>query len=333
MERFRTIVTPDKLVPSVRYEDPIMILGSCFAEEIGSRLEKYKFNVQVNPFGILYNPVSIAICLQRLISAESYVGSDLVTDHEVWHSFDHHGRFSHTDQSICLNRINDQLKSSSAFLRQTRYLIITFGSARVFHLTGEGRVISNCHQFPANKFETELLRVGDIVHSWQRILSELTLLSPEIRIILTISPVRYLKEGAQGNQVSKATLILADWELAERVPGVYYFPSYEIFMDDLRDYRFYGKDLVHPGDLGTEYIWDRFQEACLDPANQPVMNEVQELLKATNHRPRGHKTAAYHKFLETHLSMAESLQVKYPFMSFQAEVNYFKDQLTVFTGM
>ncbi|MCD6332213.1 MAG: GSCFA domain-containing protein, partial [Bacteroidales bacterium] len=308
MMRFRTEVTPEPLNRLIDYRHNLMFIGSCFTEHIGNKMYALKFKTDMNPFGIVYNPASIAIQLQRLLKAEPYHAKDLFQHDDLWHSFDFHSRFSHIDRDVCLELINRQLTSSAEFLRKTDFLFITFGTAVTFHLADSGEVVSNCHKLPADRFETELLRVGEIVHAFQRVLGDCRKINNDLQVILSVSPVRYLKEGPLGNQVSKATLLLACSELSERMEYVHYFPAYEVFMDDLRDYRFYDSDLVHPSKSGIDYIWKLFQNSCLDPHAGEVIREVEAVVKAARHKHTGQVTPKHQKFLEKYLVLTKSLQ-------------------------
>jgi len=187
--------------------------------------------------------------------------------------------------------------------------------------------VTNCHKVPESHFEQELLRVGDVVYTYRKILSDCFRINPGLQVILTVSPIRYLKEGPLGNQVSKSTLLLACYELVQKMPRVHYFPAYEIFMDDLRDYRFYDTDLIHPGEAGIEYVWFRFVESCMDQGNLPVMEDVDRLVRAIGHRPRDGKSQKHRDFLQSGLDRAEELQVRYPFMDLRKEIDYFRSAL------
>ncbi len=328
MVKFRTEVEIPPLPDPVRYDDKILLMGSCFTEHIGKMLDRYRFQIDLNPFGVVYNPASIAIGINRLLKPDPYRHEELFQHDDLWHSYDHHSRFSGSDSESCLNHMNEQLVRAAEFLRKAKFLILTFGTARVYRLAESGRVVTNCHKVPALQFEQELLRVGDIVYTYQRILADCFRINPDLNVILTVSPIRYLKEGPLGNQVSKSTLLLACSELMQKIPKVHYFPAYEIFMDDLRDYRFYDTDLIHPGEAGIDYVWYRFVESCMDPGNLPVMEDVDRLIKAIGHRSRDLKSPRHREFLKTGLDRAQALQVRYPFMDLRQEIEYFRSALS-----
>ncbi len=320
---FRTEVVPKLLSPPIRYADPVMLIGSCFTEHVGNRMNIFKFNTDLNPFGIVYNPASVAAQINRLMNPEPYTIDSLVIHLDLWHSPDHHGRFSHPSAGICIREINEQLVKSSCFLRKAKFLLITLGSARAYYFKDSNRLAANCHQMPGDKFVSRMLEVEEIVRNFADVLQKLIARTPEIRIIFNVSPVRYWKYGYFDNQVSKATLILAIRRLTETFREVAYFPSYELFMDDLRDYRFYETDLLHPGAAGVNYVWDKFCQACFDRKTRQVMIEVESLLKACGHRSKGFNTPSHLGFLEQNLKKAHDLQARYPDLDFRREIQFF----------
>ena len=319
----RTEVKIDRSDSPFAYGKGIMFMGSCFSEHIGERLKERKFKIDLNPFGILYNPVSIASGIQRLIQREPYTEEDLFYHQGWWHSFDHHSTFSNADRQTCLDMINQRLSISSDFLRNSEYIFVTFGTARVFHQISTGKVVSNCHQVPAREFETQLLRVGDIVRMYSMLVQEVASINKKIKWVFTISPVRHWKNGPEGNQVSKATLLLAVSELKERLQQVGYFPAYEIFMDDLRDYRYYADDMIHPGSQGVDYTWKKFAEVYIDHKANSQMKSVESLIRSKNHRPRNPDSDEYRKFTLKQYEAAEKLANENPDIDLSEFLNYF----------
>lgn len=312
MKVFRTEVTPDQPAWEITHSGALMMMGSCFAEHIGNKMIERLFKVDLNPFGVLFNPVSIAGGIQRMITAQEYTVEDLFFYQGLWHSFDHHSRFSGTDPLEVLDGINKRLRNSSANLRQIKSIFITFGSARVYHYSKTGRVVSNCHKVPAGEFQNQLLRVGDIVRLYTRIFQELWHFNPDLNIVLTVSPVRYWKDGPNGNQVSKATLLLAVSEMVKDFDSISYFPAYEIFMDDLRDYRFYGQDMLHPGQSGIDYTWDKFSGCYYSDETRNIIARIEKIIKAKSHIPRNPETEAYRKFQKQLEEKIQSLKSDYP---------------------
>lgn len=316
MSSFRTEITPDNPGWTIHYDNQLLMMGSCFAENVGNELKTRLFQVDLNPFGVLFNPVSIAGGMQRLIQNNPYETDDLFFRDGLWHSFDHHSRFSGTDPNEVLQNINLRLKGSAHVLSQATVFFITFGTARVYHHIQSGRVVANCHKLPAAEFNTSLLRVGDIVKLYTRIIQDILQVNPTIQIVLTVSPVRHWKDGANGNQLSKATLLLAVSELVKNIVNVSYFPAYEMFMDDLRDYRFYAEDLIHPGSSGIAYIWEKFCACYFSEEAQTIMKRVEKIQKDRAHIPLNPESDTYRLFQEQVNKKMHALQSDFPQLNF-----------------
>ena len=250
-----TIVAPDF---SIDYNSKLMMLGSCFAENIGSKFSYYKFDVDVNPCGIIYNPLSVANVLRLIMEGKRFEKNDLRKVGEKWVSLYHHGAFSSTDPDECLSRINGRLEKAAEELCSLDLLVITWGTAWVYKHVRENMIVSNCHKIPAQEFERSRLSVENIVEEYVELIERLREINPGLRILFTVSPIRHWKDGAHGNQLSKATLLLAIDQLREKLEYVYYFPAYEIVLDELRDYRFYADDMLHVSGFTVDYIWERF---------------------------------------------------------------------------
>ncbi|GHT05488.1 hypothetical protein FACS189423_09690 [Bacteroidia bacterium] len=261
------------------------MMGSCFVENISVKMLQSGFTADVNPFGIVYNPASLAAGLQDLINRKTHTEKDLFLHEGLYHSFSHHSRFSGTTIETVLEKINTRILSSSEFLQQATVLIITFGTANVYRLVSSGEVVSNCHKLPAKVFDEKRLTVHQITGKWNELIQQLQTLNPGLKILFTVSPIRHWKDGANANQLSKATLLLVIQELTTTNPQCYYFPSYEIMLDDLRDYRFYADDLIHPNSQAMDYIWEKFGEAYFDNKTREVIREYEKKQKTLNHRP------------------------------------------------
>ncbi len=282
MELYTRILLP-KARFSFSYEDQVVMMGSCFAENIGRKLEENKFRVDINPFGTLYNPASVAEGLQMLLRPERFTSGDLFRHEGVYHSFTHHSRFSAPSEEECLGQINNRLSESSDFLRKATRLVITLGTAFVYRLKSDGRIVSNCHKLPEKMFDRQRLSAREIVEDWKPLLLALWEQNPALKILFTVSPIRHWKDGAHENQLSKATLLLATDALQKDYPGrIAYFPAYEILMDELRDYRFYADDMLHPSPLAIDYIWGRFTENFLSTATSAILKEWGDIQKAIN---------------------------------------------------
>lgn len=275
------LVTPVNVPPAqlrIGFDTPLLLLGSCFTDEIGTRLQHAGFDVLCNPFGTLYNPLSISACLRRAESGEPFDERDLVFHDGLCHSWHHHGSFSHPDAAVCLSRCNEALGRTRAFLLRRPVLLLTFGTAYAFFLNApgsphHGRVVANCHKLPAARFVRRRLTVDEIAGAFPA-------LPP---CILTVSPIRHLADGAHEGQLSKSALLLAVERLCAQ--GATYFPSYEIMLDELRDYRFYARDMCHPSDLAADIIWQRFQQAFMDDAVRARLLLNEKAFRQSQHRP------------------------------------------------
>lgn len=276
--------TPVTIEPSswmLTPDSPMLLLGSCFSDEVGSRLCAAGFDACSNPFGTLYNPLSVAACLeQALDDCELDPEAALVFHDGLWHSWMHHSRFSSPDRETCLHRCNETIHNTHAFLGRRPVLMLTFGTAWVFRHKGE--VVANCHKLPPQHFSRTRLTVDEIVDTWKPLLSRLLPLTSHI--LFTVSPIRHMADTAHGNQLSKATLLLAVDRLVQEFPSCRYFDSYELLLDELRDYRFFARDMCHPSDLAADIVFERFLQTFTTPATrqQCLLNRKQTLRVAHN---------------------------------------------------
>ena len=307
------------------YTEQTVLLGSCFAENIGKKLEENKFKTDLNPFGTLYNPSSIAEAIRMLLHPERFTGDDLFRHEGVYHSFSHHSRFSSPSETECLENINGRLFSSAEIIRKARRMIITLGTAWVYRLRSTGKIVSNCHKLPEKMFDRQMLPVDEITAEWKSLLLSLWEQNPELKILFTVSPIRHWKDGAHGNQLSKATLLLAVEQLQKDFPEqTAYFPAYEIMMDELRDYRFYADDMLHPSLQAVEYIWERFTETMLSRETQAILKEWKDIQKAINHKPFQPESEAYKHFISQTLLKMERLNEKFPYFDMTNEIAVIK---------
>ncbi|MDH6354758.1 hypothetical protein M2132_001089 [Dysgonomonas sp. PH5-45] len=316
---FRTEIEISKSPVTISHQTSVLLLGSCFVESIGNRLLANKFDVCVNPFGIQYNPLSIYNTLELALSGKIFDDKDIFLSQGLYHSFTHHGDFSHKDKSECLDKINDSCKILNEKLKTADVMFITFGTSYAYTEKKSGGVVANCHKLPANMFTRKRLSVYDIVDSWTKLIVLLRNINPQIQIIFTVSPIRHWRDGMHDNQLSKATLLLAVDSLREQIKNVYYFPSYELLLDDLRDYRFYAEDMVHPNDMAVQYIWEKFRDAYFGPDTKQVVDEWQKILKAVNHRPFNEDTCEHQQFLRQTLLRIDGFVKKYPYFHCEEE--------------
>lgn len=309
--------------------DKVMLIGSCFTDHISRRLQIHKFQVLENPNGILFNPASIANSIDSYINRKIYSETDLFLFNELWTSWDHHSKFSHPDQAICLQQINHAVKETHSFLQHTNWLIITLGSSFVYELKNESMggaqnaVAANCHKVPAQHFIHRLLSYPEVERFLNHITETVTAFNPAIQIIFTISPVRHYREGLVENNRSKALLHTAVHAMEQQYRNVAYFPSYELVIDDLRDYRFYAEDMVHPNYQATQYVWEKFTEACIDKESQELMKKLLSIHHAKNHRPIHEGSEQHQKFLASMLDKVKTISTQYAFLDMAEELKYF----------
>lgn len=304
----------------IRHADKLMLWGSCFAENIGEKLDAYKFTCDVNPFGILYNPLSIAEGIAQLYRGKRYTDADLRYDRGQWFSLMHHGSFSSPDKAVCLEAINRRMEAGEEHLKQTDWLLFTWGTARVYEWCEDGNIVGNCHKLPERLFTRRLLEVEEIVSVYTTMLGELKRMNPHLKILFTVSPIRHVRDGMHGNQVSKATLLLAADCLCRRLSYCHYFPSYEIMMDELRDYRFYADDMFHPTPLAVNYIWECFSDTAFSADTRIVMKQWDEIRRGLAHRPFDATSEAYRSFLSQILLKIERLKEKLPYLDAEKEI-------------
>lgn len=317
------------------YLKSMMLMGSCFTENIGQKLLDLKFDVDMNPFGILYNPESIANSLKILLEKRIFTEKDLFNDQGLWNSFYHHSRFSNIDRKVALDKINNRISTSHDFLESADFLIITFGTAWVYELKDTGQIVSNCHKVHASEFKRFRLKVHEITEVYRELLEEIWKFNPGVKIIFTVSPIRHWKDGAVENQLSKASLLLAIDQLirgyGDQVCS--YFPSYEIMMDELRDYRFYAEDMLHLNPVATDYIFERFSKVMISAESKEISKKILKLKKSMDHRPVNPKSNEYRDFIFSSLSQIEHLKSDFPSVDFSQERVYFEQELTRFQGL
>ncbi|MDO4703968.1 GSCFA domain-containing protein [Tannerella sp.] len=302
------------------YEHRIMMFGSCFAESIGSRLSEALFRTDINPFGTLYNPASVAMTIERLLDKTVFICDELFQYEGLYHSFFHHSSFSSLSADECLRQINERLRQSAAMLSSADRIVVTFGTAYVYRLKETSNVVANCHKLPEKHFERTRLSVEEIVSLWEPLIAKLQKEHPSLQWLFTVSPIRHWRDGAHENQLSKATLLLAVEALQQRFPEqTAYFPAYELMMDELRDYRFYADDMCHPSPTAIQYIWERFVEVCMDERTRRLLNEAEEIRRALHHRPFNPKSEAYQQFLTQTLLKIERFNEKMPYLCFEQE--------------
>ncbi|RYY72084.1 MAG: GSCFA domain-containing protein [Chitinophagaceae bacterium] len=319
---FRLEFTPKPFNVKIRHQDKLFLAGSCFTEQIGGKLAAHKFRIIDNPNGILFNPVSIAKSIISYIENKKYAETDLFFTNELWGSWEHHTRFSGTSKQASLKLINDSQEAAYSFLKEADWLLLTLGSAFVYERENN-QVVANCHKVPTDKFRKRLLSADEVITSLDGMIYRLKKFNPALKIIFTISPVRHLRDGFIENNRSKATLINAVHHMVDKFEGLHYFPAYELVMDDLRDYRFFAEDMVHPNYAATNYVWEKFVKACIDEPSQLLMKDIQGINAAVNHKAFNPASEAHKKFLQSNARHLEQLAAAHDYIDFSKEKSFF----------
>lgn len=309
--------------PGIQYSDKLLFMGSCFAENMGETLDQYKFNTLINPHGVLYNPASILTAINRYIENKVFSTDELFFSNECWNSWEHHSRYSNTDKHKCLNAINAGISEAHKFIKEADWLFITFGSAFVYKHNSTGHLVGNCHKVPQKEFTKQMMESNEIEKNHSLLLERLKSVNPKLKIIFTVSPVRYLRDGITENTLSKAQLIQAVHHLVQKHTNAFYFPAYELMMDDLRDYRFYKSDMVHPTEQAISYIFEKLMHSTFSKESKIVFEKVKDILTALHHRPFHTDTEAHRKFKVTYAERCRLLQKEYSFLNLEEELNYF----------
>ena len=319
-------ILPFQIDPSqhkISYNQKILLIGSCFTEEVGTHFKNLKFDILQNPNGILYDPISISSALASYIENKKYTADDLFFHDELWHSWQHHSAFSGIEQTTVLQKMNQSQSGANIFLKSASWLVITLGSSYHYQLKNNKEPVANCHKAPAFFFDKKLIRIDDIYLHLSGVIKNLRQYNPALKIIFTISPVRHVKDGIIENNRSKARLIEAAHSIAEQYNDVFYFPAYELVIDVLRDYRFYKNDMVHANEIAVNYVFETFCNTYMDEAAKKLITELKSLLNAMNHKPFQKESVSHKKFLETQLERAQKISRANPVIDLKKEINYF----------
>ncbi len=327
MTSFRTTFPSFESKTQISHQNPILSIGSCFAENIAGRLSNLKFQTLLNPFGIVYNPMSIKHIFEFLRSNKLFEAQDLVFDNGLWHSLLHHGDFSAPDKEWMLENLNAELERARKFIRTCDRMIITFGTATAYRYRKTEQIVANCHKIANREFEKIRLSPETIFEALNGEFQLLKSQSPNLEILLTVSPVRHIRDGFVENQRSKAALLLATERLCAKNDCCHYFPAYEIVLDDLRDYRFFSEDLVHPNKVAVDYVWAYFEKAFFENPTRTIVQKLIKLNQAIAHRPLHPDTKAHQVFLRNQLSNIELLEKDYSFLDFEVEKANFLRQI------
>ena len=322
---FTTKIPIQKSNFPIDYDSKIMLLGSCFAENMGEKFEYFKFQTIVNPFGIIFNPVSLEKLIRRSIEKRKFTENDIFFHNELWHCYDVHSELSNSDKSFFLNSLNELINSTHQQLNDSTHIIITLGTSWVYRNIESNEIVANCHKVSQKQFTKELLPINQMEESLQNIISLIHLVNPNCKFIFTVSPVRHIKDGFIENTLSKAHLITAIHSVLNRkfstsleltTQNNIYFPSYEIMMDELRDYRFYGEDMLHPNQTAIDYIWIQFFQNYISESEFGLMNDICSIQKGLNHRPFNPNTESHQKFIDGLTQKMQLIKNQYPFIKF-----------------
>ncbi|QEE48186.1 GSCFA domain-containing protein [Flavobacterium alkalisoli] len=316
--QFRTQIPVSKSNNPISYDSEIVSLGSCFAVNMGEKFNYFKFQNTINPFGILFHPVALKKFIDYSLADKEFTETDIFYHNERWHCFDAHSDLSSTDKEELLANLSNATKNTLSKLKTASHLIVTLGTAWVYRYNQKNELVANCHKVPQKEFSKELLNTTSIKEALSGIINSVKNINPSVNIIFTVSPVRHIKDGFSENQWSKSNLISSVHEtIAEVKENLAYFPSYEIMMDELRDYRFYAEDMIHPNQVAIDYIWERFAESHITLEAFTTMKEVDTVQKGMHHRSFNPESEQHKNFLLKLEQKAKSLKDKYPHIIFK----------------
>lgn len=324
---FRTEISTPPSLHMMDHTQIAMTIGSCFSQHIGQRLQKYKFKCISNPFGTVYNPVSIANLISRSISQQYVDSSSLESSQGIWVHPDFHSSLCSTDKMKTMTKINETIQAVGQWLKNADFLFITFGTSLAYIKKADGSIVANCHKIPSNQFEKIVISIDAGTAALRDAIDQLLKFNADLKIILTISPVRHLRDGAVENSFSKARLHGIVESLARDYKNnLAYFPAYEWMMDDLRDYRYYDADMIHPNEVAVEYIWQKFVEHMFDPQTSSLCKNIDAILRAAKHKPFNHGSSEHNNFVSQQMMAILELQKAYPYLDFSDEIKYFTKQ-------
>jgi len=313
--KFRTEIKLQPEINSIDYTSRLVLMGSCFSENMESKFDYFKFEQFSNPFGIIFQPKAIEKALNDCIDQKEYDEIDLLTYNDIWLSLNHHSKFNQRDPKLVLEGINEKIKKGHLALKKATHLIITLGTSWAYRWKENDSFVANCHKIPQSKFTKQLLTSEEIGESLKNIRNKVFAFNKEVQLIFTVSPVRHLKDGFTENNLSKALLLKAVHELTDK-DQIHYFPSYEMMMDDLRDYRFYKKDLVHPNEIAVDYIWEHFKNTWISKKARETMKEVEEIQRSLLHKAFDPESESHQVFLDKLEKRIQQLNLSHPEIRF-----------------
>ena len=309
MDQFRT---PVRIHPGspITHSTKLLTTGSCFADLLGAKLKASRFRAAINPFGVSYNPLSIHKSISMALNKERPTPELYAQSEGSFRHMDFHSIFRAKTLNQLSSLLEQSLSDAALHVQQAGVIIITYGTSWVYRHKASGKPVNNCQKLPATEFERYLLEPADVVASFESLYKLIKGISPSTRFILTVSPVRHLKDSLDMNQLSKAGLIIASHRIVQKLKDVDYFPGYEIMIDDLRDYRFYEPDMIHPSSVAIDYIWEKFGQRYFNADTVSVASKCQELARALGHRPFDPTSNEHSAFLARTLTLAKELQDK-----------------------
>jgi len=316
MSSFRTLIKAKKQEPVIDYNSKILLIGSCFTEHVSKKLDYYKFNTLTNPFGILFNSSAIKIAIQQIVENRLYTKTNLVQHNDLWHSFNHHSQFSSPNYKKTLKNINVKIIEANQFIKDASHIIITLGTAWVYTHNKSHNIVANCHKIPQQDFTKSLQNTSQIINDLNHVYAGIKSINPAAKLLFTVSPIRHLRNGFAENMLSKAHLISAIQTHIKSKIDSFYIPCYEIMMDDLRDYRFYKSDMIHPNSTAINYIWDFFKNCWISDKTNQTMEKIDSIQKDLQHRPFNKDTETYLKFKINLDKKIAILKVNYPSIKF-----------------
>lgn len=310
----------------INYKQKIVFIGSCFAENIGSLFKEYKLDALVNTHGIQYNPFSVANALTKCISKQLVNDHELFFANELWNSWEHHSRFSKSKKEDAVYEMNDYINKGYEYLKTADWLIITLGSSFAYKHIENNRFVSNCHKIPQKEFSKYCFSTLEAVTHLENVIRQLLGKNKNLKVVFTVSPVRYVRDGVVENNLSKARLIDAVHTLVSQFQNCFYFPSYELIIDDLRDYRFFENDLVHPNQQAIHYVFNKFVETTFDLESKNIIEKIKEIITAKNHRPADRNINSYQSFKHMFLNKSLILKKEYPYLNLEEEIRFFENK-------
>lgn len=325
--QFRSEIPINQPDFEIDFSQRILLMGSCFSSEIGNKLKDNKLNTLINPFGTQFNPIAIQQSFSRIYTRERYSSNELVRYNDLYFSWDHSQYFSHPNKETCLNTINEQIDFANDFMRTAHVFVFTLGSAIAYFLKEGGFYVSNCHKVPQKHFEKRILQEKEILTALHNLIFMVKDINPKAKIIFTVSPVRHKRDGFHINNISKSLLMVALHKTQKEFEDTYYFPSYEIVMDELRDYRFYKEDMVHPNHTAVNYVWQKFSDTFFSQETQNKIKSIAKINNALAHRPQNPKSIHHKKFLYDLMKKIELLKVDLPSNAFEQELQFLKQKI------